>query len=102
MTEDDKMPANDRRNFLKGMMLGSAALTGAASGLFSKLDLASADLGMSQARAADTRIKMAFVQYQPHSVSSAWAKAFKKCSRPSRSSTTSSLMDSPSSRCRSV
>ena len=78
MTEDDKMPANDRRNFLKGMMLGSAALTGAASGLFSKLDLASADLGVSQARAADTRIKMAFVQYQPHSVSSAWGKGIQE------------------------
>ena len=75
MTEDDKVPANDRRNFLKGMMLGSAALTGAASGLFSKLDLAAGDIGISQVQ-ADTpeRIKMAFVQYQPHSVSSAWGK----------------------------
>jgi ABC-type sugar transport system substrate-binding protein len=74
MTEDDKVPANDRRKFLKNMALGSAALTGAASGLFSKLDLAHGDLGIPQARAADARIKMAFVQYQPHSVSSAWGK----------------------------
>ncbi len=75
MTEEDKVAAGDRRNFLKGMMLGSAALTGAASGLFSKLDFAAGELGISQVR-ADTpqRIKMAFVQYQPHSVSSAWGK----------------------------
>lgn len=74
MTEDDKLPASDRRNFLKGVALGSAALTGAATGLFSRLDIASSSVGLSQAMAADARIKMAFVQYQPHSVSSAWGK----------------------------
>jgi ribose transport system substrate-binding protein len=74
MTEDDKSPASDRRNFLKTMMLGSAALGGAASGLFSKFDIAQGDFGPMEARAADARIKMAFVQYQPHSVSSAWGK----------------------------
>jgi len=78
MTEDDKVPANDRRNFLKGMMLGSAALTGAATGLFSKLNIVEGDLGVAQARAADQRIKMAFVQFQPHTVSTAWGKGIQE------------------------
>ena len=78
MTEDDKLPANDRRNFLKSMMIGSAALGGAATGLFSKLDIAQGDFGPIEARAADARIKMAFVQYQPHSVSSAWGKGIEE------------------------
>jgi ribose transport system substrate-binding protein len=72
MTEEDKVPANSRRNFLKGVALGSAAFTGAAAGLFSKLDVTSG-LGVSAAR-ADERIKMAFVQFQPHTVSTAWSK----------------------------
>ncbi len=74
MTEDVKVPAHSRRNFLKGAMLGSAALTGAAGGLFSKLDAASGSFGVSAARAADERIKMAFVQFQPHTVSTAWSQ----------------------------
>ena len=73
MTEDDQAPAHNRRNFLKGAVLGSAALAGAAGGLFSKFDAASG-LGVSAARAADERIKMAFVQFQPHTVSTAWSQ----------------------------
>lgn len=72
MTTEDK-PASDRRNFLKGAALGSAALTGAAAGLFGKFDLASG-LGVSSARAADARLKMSFVQFQPHTVSTAWSQ----------------------------
>src|SRR6478672_716956 len=72
MTTNDR-PAGDRRDFLKNVVLGSAALTGAATGLFSKLDIAQGDLGMAQAKAADARIKMAFVQFQPHTVSTAWS-----------------------------
>ena len=72
MTEEDKVPAHNRRNFLKGAMLGSAALTGAAGALFSKLDAVSG-LGVSAAR-ADERVKMAFVQFQPHTVSTAWSQ----------------------------
>jgi ribose transport system substrate-binding protein len=74
MTEDNEVKTDDRRTFLKTLVLGSAAVTGAASGLFSKLDIATGDLGVSQARAADVRIKMAFVQFQPHTVSTAWSK----------------------------
>ncbi len=73
MTEDDQAPVHNRRNFLKGAVLGSAALTGAAGGLFSKFDVASG-LGVSAAKAADERIKMAFVQFQPHTVSTAWSQ----------------------------
>jgi ribose transport system substrate-binding protein len=74
MTEEGKVPAHNRRNFLKGAVLGSAALTGAASGLFSKLDVTAGQFGISAARAADTRYKMAFVQFQPHTVSTAWSQ----------------------------
>jgi len=73
MSEDDTIPASDRRNFLKGMMIGSAALTGTAAGLFGQLDVQTGDIGIPQARAADGRIKMAFVQFQPHTVSTAWS-----------------------------
>jgi ribose transport system substrate-binding protein len=76
MTEESKL-ASDRRNFLKGAVLGSAALTGAATGLFGRLDLAGG-LGVGAARAADQRYKMAFVQFQPHTVSTAWGKGIQE------------------------
>ena len=77
MTEDD-IPANERRNFLKGMMLGSAAITGAASGLFTSLDLTTGQVGITRARAADQRLKMAFIQIQPHTVPAAWSKGIEE------------------------
>ncbi len=52
----------DRRDFLKGVVLGSAALTGAATGLFGQLN-AKTGLGFAQVRAQDTRYKMAFIQW---------------------------------------
>ncbi|MEO6013827.1 MAG: sugar ABC transporter substrate-binding protein [Devosia sp.] len=73
MTEDNKLPATDRRDFLKTIMLGSAALGGAATGLMGKINVATGDIGVSQARAADARVKMAFVQFAPHTVSTAWS-----------------------------
>ena len=73
MTKDDDMPASDRRNFLKGVGLGAAALTGAATGLLGQFDplKGGIGLGVPQARAQGTRYKMAFIQWQPHTVPAA-------------------------------
>ena len=78
MTEDTKNPSNDRRGFLKNVMLGSAALGGAAVGLFGKADLSSGLVGVTPAMAADARIKMAFIQWQPHTVPAAWSKGIEE------------------------
>ena len=77
MSADNK-PAGDRRSFLKASMLGSAALAGAASGLFGKFDASSVSVGVAKARAADMRYKMAFIQWQPHTVPAAWSKGIEE------------------------
>jgi ribose transport system substrate-binding protein len=84
MTEDDKMPASDRRNFLKGMGLGAAALTGAATGLLGQFDPLRGQLGLGvpQAHAQGTRYKMAFIQWQPHTVPAAWSKGIEDVLTP--------------------
>ena len=78
MTEDTKNLGNDRRGFLKNVVLGSAALGGAAIGLFGKADLSSGLVGVTPAMAADARIKMAFIQWQPHTVPAAWSKGIEE------------------------
>ena len=70
MTEDDTMSETGRRSFLKGVLLGSAALTGAATGLMGQFDL-NRGIGMAEARAQGTRYKMAFIQWQPPTVPAA-------------------------------
>lgn len=68
-----------RRNFLKDVVTGSAVLGGAAMGLFGNVDPISGTMGISRANAAEAsvgaekRSKMAFIQWQPHPVSSAWS-----------------------------
>jgi ABC-type sugar transport system substrate-binding protein len=81
MTKDRK-PAGDRRSFLKASMLGSAALAGATSGLFGKFDASKFELGVTRARAADKRYKMAFIQWQPHTVPAAWSKGIEEVLGP--------------------
>jgi ribose transport system substrate-binding protein len=73
---DDKR-ANDRRSFLKTLSVGSAALAGAASGM---LDIP--DLGIPTARAEGVRYKMAFIQWQPHTVPAAWSKGIEEVLKP--------------------
>ena len=81
MSNDEKS-TNDRRNFLKTVALGSAALTGGASGLFGGLDT-DGGLRVSAARAAEgTRYKMAFIQWQPHTVPAAWSKGIEEVLKP--------------------
>ena len=79
---DMNEPVGDRRNFLKGLALGSAALTAGAAGLLGKLDLAQGQFGVSQARAQGTRYKMAFIQWQPHTVPAAWSKGIEEVLKP--------------------
>lgn len=78
---DKSEPVNDRRDFLKGVVLGSAALTGAAAGLFGAIDPVTGRAGVSQAHAQD-RYKMAFIQWQPHTVPAAWSKGIEEVLAP--------------------
>lgn len=74
MAEDTKSEGNDRRHFLKGLALSSAALGAAATGLFAGVE-GKAGLGVSQVHAADApKLKYAFIQWQPNQVSSAWSQ----------------------------
>ncbi|MEO5807119.1 sugar ABC transporter substrate-binding protein [Devosia sp.] len=77
MTKDNDIDIGQRRDFLKTMVLGSAAVGAAATGMFGHLD-ANRGLGMAQARAADGRIKMSFIQWQPHTVPAAWSKGIEE------------------------
>lgn len=73
-----KPAADDRRGVLKGIALGSAMLGTAAAGLFGNMDPTTGAIGMRQARAADERMKMAFIQWQPHTVPAAWSKGIEE------------------------
>jgi ribose transport system substrate-binding protein len=81
VTEDDTTTEAGRRDFLKGVLLGSAALTGAAAGLMGEFDL-QRGIGISAARAQGTRYKMAFIQWQPHTVPAAWSKGIEEVLKP--------------------
>ncbi|MDR3376206.1 MAG: sugar ABC transporter substrate-binding protein [Ancalomicrobiaceae bacterium] len=74
--KDDTLNGGDRRDFLKGLALGSAALGAAGAGLFG-VDPKTGSIGPSSAMAAGN-IKMAFIQWQPHTVSSAWSKGMEE------------------------
>jgi len=78
---DKQERTTGRRNFLKGVALGSAAITGAAGGLIGRFDVATGDVGVSRAR-ADTPIQMAFIQIQPHTVPAAWSKGIEEVLKP--------------------
>lgn len=69
-----------RRDFLKCAALGSAALTSAAGALLGNFD--SGGLGVAHARAQGSRHKMAFIQWQPHTVPAAWSKGIEEVLKP--------------------
>lgn len=73
--------AANRRGLLKGIALGSAALGAAGAGLFADADPRTGALGLRQARAAAGRAKMAFIQWQPHTVPAAWSKGIEEVLR---------------------
>ena len=74
MKKDLEITSNGRRDFLKSVVLGTAAV-GAATTLFS--DVEGGSLGLPTAAAADNK-KMAFVQWQPHTVPAAWSKGIEE------------------------
>ena len=65
----------NRRDVLKGFTLSALAAGTAATGALVG-DVLTGTGG--RARAADKAIKMAFIQYQPHTVSTAWAKGIQE------------------------
>src|SRR5437868_5112207 len=69
----------NRRAFLKTVALGSAAM---AAGTFNPVNLTTGTVGPERARAADTRYKMAFIQWQPHTVPAAWSKGIEEVLKP--------------------
>jgi ribose transport system substrate-binding protein len=72
MTDDVNHQALQRRDFLKTALLGSAAAGAAAAGLLTSVSPRTGEIGVSAVRAAD-RVKMAFIQWQPHTVPAAWS-----------------------------
>src|SRR5476649_864715 len=83
MTEEIKNTTNDRRHFLKNIALGSAAIGGAAMGLFGNSDPSTGLFGVQKANAADyARLKMAFIKYATDTVSSAWSKGIEDVLTP--------------------
>jgi ABC-type sugar transport system substrate-binding protein len=74
--------ASGRRDFLKSVAFGSAAATGAASGLFGGFVADNGGLSVPRAHAADQSYKMAFIQWQPHTVPAAWSKGIEEVLKP--------------------
>ncbi len=67
-----------RRTILKGAAIGAAA----AAGLLTDSRPGTRGLGISQARAQGDRVKMAFIQWQPHTVPAAWSKGIEEVLAP--------------------
>ncbi|GIL02469.1 MAG: hypothetical protein BroJett030_23680 [Alphaproteobacteria bacterium] len=82
MGVNDDKTAGGRRDFLKTTVLGAAAVAGAAGGLFSGAQTAGTGLGVPAARAQATRYRMAFIQWQPHTVPAAWSKGIEEVLGP--------------------
>ncbi len=80
MTEDDNT-VHHRRDFLKTMVLGSAAIGGAATGLFGQLN-SETGLGIAAPLAQDARYKMAFIQFMPHTVPAGWSRGIEEVLTP--------------------
>lgn len=81
MTDDDAGLAS-RRRFLQGTALGTAAVAGAATGLLADIGNDVRTLGVSRAHAQGSRYKMAFIQWQPHTVPAAWSKGIEEVLGP--------------------
>ena len=65
-----------RRGFIKTLVAGSVTAGGAAAGLLGDIDPANGTFGMRQAQAQSDSgpLKMAFIEWQPHTVPAAWSK----------------------------
>lgn len=76
--------AAPRRGFIKRVLAGSATLGGAAAGMLAG---AEGPMGMAQAQAqpAGAPLKMAFIEWQPHTVPAAWSKGIEEVLRTQQS-----------------
>ncbi|HKJ61618.1 MAG TPA: sugar ABC transporter substrate-binding protein [Hyphomicrobiales bacterium] len=74
--------SNDRRDFLKAAAFGSAAVAGTAAGMFGAAGPEAGVFGVPRARAEGERYKMAFIQWQPHTVPAAWSKGIEEVLAP--------------------
>jgi len=69
----------NRRGLLKAMAAGTAALVGGATGLFTGAPRDAGFIGASTARAAAAeKLKVAFIQWQPHTVPAAWSQGIEE------------------------
>jgi ribose transport system substrate-binding protein len=66
---NDQPERSERREFLKTVALGTAALGASLTGP----EILSSSIGRAQA-ATDKNLKMAFIQFLPHTVPAAWSK----------------------------
>jgi len=74
----DAKPANEaRRDFLKTVVIGSAAV-GAATTMFGDIE----NVSVAVPKAAAANQKMAFIQWQPHTVPAAWSKGIEEVLKP--------------------
>jgi ABC-type sugar transport system substrate-binding protein len=64
------------------MAIGSAAVAGTAAGMFGAPGPEAGLFGVPRARAQDQRYKMAFIQWQPHTVPAAWSKGIEEVLGP--------------------
>jgi ABC-type sugar transport system substrate-binding protein len=80
MSAEEKI--NERRDFLKAVAIGSAAVAGSAVGMFGAPAPDTGLFGVPRARAQDQRYKMAFIQWQPHTVPAAWSKGIEEVLAP--------------------
>jgi len=77
--KDLKTTSNERRDFLKAVALGSAFLGTATTTMLG--DIERVNLGVRKA-AAEGNKKMAFIQWQPHTVPAAWSKGIEEVLKP--------------------
>ena len=105
MSDHESKPLRDtpRRGFIKQSMRASAMLGTAATALFAGTDPHSGGLGLNGAAAATETLKMAFIQWQPHTVPAAWSKGIEEVLKHAAGrSTTSCSTARTRSRCRSA
>src|SRR5579872_3042743 len=80
---------SNRRNILRSLAMGALTAGTTAGGVVAG-DVFTRTYG--RARAADKTVKMAFIQFQPHTVSTAWAKGIQEV-LSIQSNTTFQLLD---------
>src|SRR5687768_14715729 len=77
--KNDEALVPTRRSFIKNLVAGSATIGAGAAGLFGSINPITGAVGISEASAqAGARQKMAFIQWQPHTVPAGWSKGIEE------------------------